>query len=107
MGYLGCRTLEGLRSTGNSCGSLRRAQREPRARCHHHKGSSELPYRVMDYHKELICILDFGSQYTQLIARKVRELNVYCEIFPYNYEFEKIRRSIPKHNTLGRAEQRG
>lgn len=33
---------------------------------------------------EVIYILDFGSQYTQLIARKVRELNVYCEIHPYN-----------------------
>ena len=34
--------------------------------------------------QEKIIILDFGSQYTQLIARKVRELNVYCEIYPFN-----------------------
>lgn len=33
---------------------------------------------------EKILILDFGSQYTQLIARRVREMNVFCEIFPYN-----------------------
>jgi len=51
---------------------------------------------MMDYHKELVCILDFGSQYTQLIARKVRELGVYCEIYPYNFEFEKIKALKPK-----------
>jgi GMP synthase (glutamine-hydrolysing) len=35
-----------------------------------------------------VLILDFGSQYTQLIARRVRELNIYCEIHPYNHQPE-------------------
>ena len=34
--------------------------------------------------EEKVLILDFGSQYTQLIARRVRELFIYCEIHPYN-----------------------
>ena len=37
---------------------------------------------------EKILILDFGSQYTQLIARAVREANVYCEIIPYHKPVE-------------------
>jgi len=45
---------------------------------------------------ELILILDFGSQYTQLIARRVRELGVYCEIVPFHYPLEKIIERAPK-----------
>jgi GMP synthase (glutamine-hydrolysing) len=44
----------------------------------------------------VILILDFGSQYTQLIARRVREANVYCEIHPFNLPLEKIRALKPK-----------
>jgi GMP synthase (glutamine-hydrolysing) len=40
-----------------------------------------------------ILILDFGSQYTQLIARAVREANVYCEIIPFNKSFALMKRS--------------
>src|SRR5229473_6630530 len=44
----------------------------------------------------MILILDFGSQYTQLIARRVREAQVYCEIHPYNLAPEKIRAMRPR-----------
>ncbi len=44
-----------------------------------------------DIHSEKILILDFGSQYTQLIARRVRESHVYCELHPYDMEFAEIK----------------
>lgn len=47
-------------------------------------------------YKHKILILDFGSQYTQLIARRVRENQVYCEIHPFNLSIEKIRKFSPR-----------
>jgi GMP synthase (glutamine-hydrolysing) len=44
-----------------------------------------------DIHSEKILILDFGSQYTQLIARRVREAHVYCELHPFDMKLEAIR----------------
>jgi len=49
----------------------------------------------MDIHSEKILVLDFGSQYTQLIARRVREAKVYCEIHPFNMADEAIRQFNP------------
>jgi len=50
----------------------------------------------MDIHAERILILDFGSQYTQLIARRVRELSVYCEIHRPDLPPEQIRAFAPR-----------
>ncbi|MFZ2447919.1 MAG: glutamine-hydrolyzing GMP synthase [Syntrophobacteraceae bacterium] len=47
-------------------------------------------------HQERVLILDFGSQYTQLIARRVRESHVYCEIHPFNMPIESVRDFKPK-----------
>lgn len=45
---------------------------------------------------ELVLIIDFGAQYNQLIARRVREANVYCEVVPYKTSIEKIKAMNPK-----------
>ncbi len=50
----------------------------------------------MDIHSDRILILDFGSQYTQLIARRVREAGVYCELHPWDMEESSIREFAPK-----------
>ena len=48
-----------------------------------------------DIHAHRILILDFGSQYTQLIARRVREIGVYCELHPWDMSDEDIRAFAP------------
>ncbi|HSD63046.1 MAG TPA: glutamine-hydrolyzing GMP synthase [Ignavibacteriaceae bacterium] len=46
-------------------------------------------------HEEQILIIDFGSQYTQLIARRIREANVYSEIYPHSITLESVRKMNP------------
>lgn len=46
--------------------------------------------------KEMVMVLDFGGQYNQLIARRVRECNVYCEVHPYTMSLDEIKKMNPK-----------
>ena len=49
-----------------------------------------------DIHDQRLLIVDFGSQYTQLIARRVREVGVYCEIHPFDAPDDFLRDFAPK-----------
>ena len=49
-----------------------------------------------DTHSQLIVVLDFGSQYSQLIARRIRESHVYCEIHPFDLPVNEIEAMAPR-----------
>ena len=51
---------------------------------------------TQDIHRDRLLILDFGSQYTQLIARRIREVGVYCEIFPWDTAESNIEAFAPR-----------
>jgi GMP synthase (glutamine-hydrolysing) len=51
---------------------------------------------IQDIHQHRILILDFGSQYTQLIARRIREIGVYCEIWPWDVKSSEIAHFSPR-----------
>ncbi len=51
---------------------------------------------MKNIHADKILILDFGSQYTQLIARRIREIGVYCEIYPHDFPFDELEALAPK-----------
>jgi GMP synthase (glutamine-hydrolysing) len=57
--------------------------------------ASELASMTENIHKHRILILDFGSQYTQLVARRVRELGVYCELWAWDVTEAQIREFNP------------
>jgi GMP synthase (glutamine-hydrolysing) len=57
---------------------------------------SQMPTTKSDIHSARVLILDFGAQYTQLIARRVRENGVYCEILPWDISNDEVRKWSPR-----------
>ena len=55
---------------------------------------------------ELVIVIDFGGQYNQLIARRVREHNVFCEVKPYKTSIEEIKAMTPEQFVLGIIRER-
>ena len=55
--------------------------------------------------QEKVIVIDFGGQYNQLVARRVRECNVYCEIYSYRTGIEQIKAMNPKNHPYRRTKQ--
>ena len=60
------------------------------------RSSKKSGERRRNLKNELVIVIDFGGQYNQLVARRVRECNVYCEIYSYKIDIEKIKEMNPK-----------
>ena len=54
------------------------------------------------FSQEKVIVIDFGGQYNQLVARRVRECNVYCEIYSYRTDIEQIKAMNPKGDHFDR-----
>ena len=87
--------FKGLRAEGWTA-TLRRATQRVALRKIMRRSTYHKLKHMLDPHQEKVLILDFGSQYTQLIARRVRELKVYCEIHPYIMPLAEIRQFAPQ-----------
>ena len=73
-----------------------RCARERHQRANGQCCPTSAPFTHADIHAHRILILDFGAQYTQLIARRVRELGVYCEIHPWDISDDEVRAFGPR-----------
>ena len=89
MGYTGCATIDEMRTKTEFVEITAPGMRE--SHVHDVQIVKEAPnYRVECEHEKIL-ILDFGAQYTQLIARRVREAKVYCEIHPWDVDDAFVR----------------